>query len=301
MAPEQLRKKARPASDEYALAIIVYEWLCGAPPFDGLPIQVALQHIADPVPSSRTKRPDLPHGVEQVLQRALSKEPEQRFPTVQAFAEALERAAQGVEFEEFPARPVAVEPVGEKLLREKTARVGEQRGRFQTSRRTLLKLGLGAGWVLALAVGSFQLANRLTQPDPLLSEKPTAGSRKEPASTNATYLVIGDAKGNISLFSATNCSCWTYTTSLHAYNGQINAISWAPDNKTFATASDDGTIQSWKTIQTGQTGSTIDEGIQHQQTYTRSNHRNVLSVAWSPDGKYLLFEDDAGTVNIWQA
>jgi serine/threonine protein kinase len=120
-------------------------------------------------------------------------------------------------------------------------------------------------------------------------------------SVNATYLVIGDAKGNISLFSATNCSCWTYTTSLHAHNGQINAISWAPDNKTFATAGDDGTIQSWKTIQTGQTGSTINEGIQHQQTYTRSNHRNVLSVAWSPDGKYLLFEDDAGTVNIWQA
>ena len=42
-----------------------------------------------------------------------------------------------------------------------------------------------------------------------------------------------------------------------AHNGQINAISWAPDNKTFATASDDGTIQTWKIIQTGQNGNVI--------------------------------------------
>jgi eukaryotic-like serine/threonine-protein kinase len=95
MAPEQLRKKARPASDQYALATLAYEWLCGSPPFDGLPGEVALQHITDPVPSLRDKQPDLPLTVEQVVLRALAKEPEQRFPNVQAFADALEQAVRG--------------------------------------------------------------------------------------------------------------------------------------------------------------------------------------------------------------
>jgi serine/threonine protein kinase/outer membrane protein assembly factor BamB len=94
MAPEQLRKKARPASDQYALATIAYEWLCGAPPFEGLPIEVALQQITDPIPPLSEKRPDLPPAVEQVLLRALAKEPEKRFPTIQTFADAFEKAAQ---------------------------------------------------------------------------------------------------------------------------------------------------------------------------------------------------------------
>ena len=44
MAPEQLRGKARPTSDQYALGVVVYEWLCGVPPFDGAPIEVAMHH-----------------------------------------------------------------------------------------------------------------------------------------------------------------------------------------------------------------------------------------------------------------
>jgi serine/threonine protein kinase/outer membrane protein assembly factor BamB len=118
MAPEHLKKKARPASDQYALAAIAYEWLCGSPPFDGLPIEVALQHVTDPVPSPRDKLPGLPLAVEQVLLRALAKEPEQRFPNVQAFAGALEQAAQGAEREalssRYVARPILLESVGEK-------------------------------------------------------------------------------------------------------------------------------------------------------------------------------------------
>ncbi len=118
MAPEHLQKKARPTSDQYALATIAYEWLCGSTPFEGLPIEVALQHITDPVPSLRDKRPDLPPAVEQVLLRALAKEPEQRFPNVQAFADALEQAAQGAKIEalsfQYAAEPVSLKPVGEK-------------------------------------------------------------------------------------------------------------------------------------------------------------------------------------------
>ncbi len=94
MAPEQLRKKPQRASDQYALAVLVYEWLCGELPFDGSPIEVALQHLQEPPPPLQGKVPALPPAVEQVVLKALEKEPGQRFPTIQAFADTLEQAAQ---------------------------------------------------------------------------------------------------------------------------------------------------------------------------------------------------------------
>ncbi len=90
MAPEQLRRKARPASDQYALGVMVYEWLSGELPFDGAPIEVALQHLTEPPPSLREKNPNIPPAVEQVVLKALAKDPQQRYPDEMAFAEALE-------------------------------------------------------------------------------------------------------------------------------------------------------------------------------------------------------------------
>lgn len=115
-------------------------------------------------------------------------------------------------------------------------------------------------------------------------------------SANAHYLVLGDAKGNISLFSNTNCSCWIYITSVHAHTGQVNALSWTSDNTTFATASADGTLQIWQVITTGQTGNEIHETLQHQ--YTERYQQSLSSVAWSPDGRSLLTEESAGTVDF---
>jgi len=45
MAPEQIRGKPRPASDQYGLAVVVYEWLCGAPPFQGSFTELYSQHM----------------------------------------------------------------------------------------------------------------------------------------------------------------------------------------------------------------------------------------------------------------
>lgn len=105
MAPEQLRKKARPASDQYALGIVVYEWLCGEPPFDGSPIEVAMQHLHDTPPPLRAKRQEITPAVERVVFKALAKESHERFPSVQAFAEALERAGHAEQaMEETPER-----------------------------------------------------------------------------------------------------------------------------------------------------------------------------------------------------
>jgi eukaryotic-like serine/threonine-protein kinase len=93
MAPEQLQGRPRPASDQYALAVIVYEWLCGAPPFAGSFAEIAAKHCYAEPPSLRARTPTIPAAVEQVVRQALAKRPDQRFPSVQAFAAAFERAA----------------------------------------------------------------------------------------------------------------------------------------------------------------------------------------------------------------
>src|SRR5437667_10980602 len=48
MAPEQIEGHARPASDQYALGVVVYEWLCGERPFEGSVSEVLVQHLSIP-------------------------------------------------------------------------------------------------------------------------------------------------------------------------------------------------------------------------------------------------------------
>ena len=92
MAPEQLRGEPCFASDQYALGIVVYEWLCGVRPFSGSFTEIALQHMQTAPPSLRERMPQLPEALEQVVMKALAKEPQQRFHSMTDFADALEAA-----------------------------------------------------------------------------------------------------------------------------------------------------------------------------------------------------------------
>lgn len=92
-APEQLRGKPDFASDQYSLAIIAYEWLCGHQPFKGEEVEIIMQHIASLPPGLRSQNPAISQAVEDVVLRGLEKDPQRRYPDVQAFAEALEQAS----------------------------------------------------------------------------------------------------------------------------------------------------------------------------------------------------------------
>jgi serine/threonine protein kinase len=92
MAPEQIQGRPRPQSDQYALTIVVYEWLSGQRPFSGSFTELCAQHLYAPVPPLREKVPALAPEVEQVVTTALAKDPKERFGSVRAFAVALEQA-----------------------------------------------------------------------------------------------------------------------------------------------------------------------------------------------------------------
>ncbi len=108
MAPEQLRGKPGTASDQYALAVVTYEWLCGEPPFHGSLFEVWSQHLYAQPPGLCEKLPELPSAIEDAILGALAKDPHHRFAHVREFAEVLEtiyRASVSGSPLLFPSRP----------------------------------------------------------------------------------------------------------------------------------------------------------------------------------------------------
>jgi predicted ATPase/DNA-binding CsgD family transcriptional regulator/tRNA A-37 threonylcarbamoyl transferase component Bud32 len=95
MVPEQLEGHPAPASDQYAMGVLVYEWLAGERPFSESVTKPTVKQVLAPPPSLSEKEPTLPVQVDQVVQKALAKDPNERFASVQAFALALEEAMRG--------------------------------------------------------------------------------------------------------------------------------------------------------------------------------------------------------------
>jgi serine/threonine protein kinase len=96
MAPEQFQGKAQRASDQYALGMVIYEWLSGEAPFSGTSWEVMQMQLHVQPPSLSTIVPGLPPEVDEVVHIALRKDPNDRFVHIKAFAYALEQASRSL-------------------------------------------------------------------------------------------------------------------------------------------------------------------------------------------------------------
>ena len=92
MAPEQAQgTELGPACDYYALAVMLYRWLCGKVPFDAdTPLAVMMKHVQAPVPLEPMD--SLPPEVREVLLIGLAKDPKQRWPSASNMMQALNQA-----------------------------------------------------------------------------------------------------------------------------------------------------------------------------------------------------------------
>ena len=325
IAPEQIQGKPCPASDQYSLGIIVYEWLTGRCPFNGSQEEIISQHLTvAPVPL-REKLPAVAPAIEQVVMTALEKNPDRRFGSVQEFALALEQARQ------FDA-----------LDSEQGVRSGEdsaQADRDGSSLHFVLNKALVSGSEIP-AVSSPPMFIEQAEPagtvicsyrnhlNVVRSLSWSSDGKRIVSASNDRMVHVWDAKSgtNTQLFQDESNALravawssegsriatagvealvrvWDFATNrlLVTYRGHVgdavNAIAWSPKQPLLASAAQDGTVHVWNTM-TGQPVSIY-----------RGHASSVNTVAWSRDepltslgqGSRVVSSGDDTLVQTWEA
>ena len=153
LSPEQAQgRPVTAATDRYALAVVAYELLTGARPFAGDSATAeAAAHAHAAAPSASQRNPALPERVDEVFQRALAKDPHDRFPTCAAFVSALGSACNQL-------RPRTVTPVALPAPPDPPTRVSHARRRRSAvlagSVGLLLLAGAGLAAMLLAVTGN---------------------------------------------------------------------------------------------------------------------------------------------------
>jgi serine/threonine protein kinase len=95
MSPEQIRgREIDGRADLYSLAVVFFEMVTGRKPYNAnTPIELSMQHLHDPIPKAKQFVRDLPAEVEQLFVKALAKNPDERYSSMNAFVQALEKIA----------------------------------------------------------------------------------------------------------------------------------------------------------------------------------------------------------------
>ncbi|WP_337172995.1 protein kinase [Paludisphaera sp.] len=98
LAPELAdggRREALPAADQYSLGAVLYEMLCGRPPFDGPAPSVLARASAHEPPSPDAVDPRVPRALAEICRKAIAKAPDRRYPSCQDLAADLRRWLRG--------------------------------------------------------------------------------------------------------------------------------------------------------------------------------------------------------------
>jgi len=303
MAPEQFHGKPRFASDQYALGIVVYEWLTGDRPFQGSVLEIATQHMINAPPPVRVKNPAVPPEVEEVLLTTLAKEPQQRFATVQAFANALQQAsnivypiasASTISFNEASELPsIGTQPISAgktpQVLIQNTPPTFET-DTFEDSHANI----------------NSSNHQQLT-PVPVESSTSSQGrlSRRAVLFGLAGVAVGSVVSSGIWIAKSAGLLGGSPETALYIYTGHKGPVltaSWSPDGYRIASGSYDTTVQLWGAFagwphdgtSIASAGGSYDKTVRvwdarsgdYIQTFDDYTD-GINSVVWSPDGKYI--------------
>lgn len=263
MSPEQLDGKAGRRSDQYALGIIVYEWLLGAVPFTGNTQQIIYQQKYVNPASLQQHVAGLSADVEAVIMRALKKDPDERFEHIIDFSEALENAA-------MIAQTTLQGP-------HRLTYTGHEEGVSTVAwspNGQVIASGSGNGIVSVWEAMTLRQYHRLNEHIGIV--------RGIAWSPDGSQFATADQEGLVFIWNAQNgkpVQQWSAQES-------VRSLAWHPYKPCLLTAGSDGAVRFWNTT-TGALTSVY-------QTYATM----VDAIAWSPDGSLFACGCDDNSVRV---
>jgi eukaryotic-like serine/threonine-protein kinase len=307
MAPEQAEGRSRevgPPADVYSLGVILYELLTGQRPIEGRSDVDTLRRVLtdEPVPL-RHVRPEVPPDLEAICMKCLEKNFSARYPSAAELADDLARFLRG-------------EPVSARRLRPLTRLLRRMRRQSSAAAIVLSTVCIIAAIGVASALlwwGLHRtdqvLVNSRTYPEDILHADlllrradPEMPVRQEMAHEAerilAKYLPTAGAT-DLRGFEwhylwkithpQTSTPVFPVVRTFAAHSGPVYSVSFSPDGRCVAAASQDRTAGVWE-VATG------------QLRFKLLGHTNEINcIAYSPDGKTLATASEDGSVRLWEA
>jgi eukaryotic-like serine/threonine-protein kinase len=303
MAPEQVagNQPVGAAADVYALGAILYEMLCGHPPFQGETSFDTLLQVShqEPVPPRRL-RPSVDRDLETICLKCLEKSPANRYGSALALADDLARFLAG--------KPTLARPAGPL---QRTAKWSRRNPGVASLLSAVVVLTV-VGFALVTWLWNRAEANaRLERSTRLASDRLAADVRIDQAQAMclkgdvgegllayAHALEIADRCGDADLerVARINLAAWPsrFVRQRHAFphQAQVRVAEYSPDGTRILTGSADGLVKVWNP----------DSGDESMPSLTHDT--GVLAAAFSPDGTSILVGCDSvgestGTAYLW--